>query len=332
MVKAAFFCNNPDLVQFVYAQGRKEKLEAGTRMYPEMISSQNFEQHVENLQDLEVVFSTWGMPELSEAQLERLPGLKAVFYGAGSVQGFARPLLKRNITLMSAWGANAVPVAEFTLAQILLASKGYYRNIRDSKCPDIRKSGEPFRGRGNYGETVALLGAGMIGRKVIELLRNFHLQVIVHDPFLSDEAAGSLGVEKVSLEAAFERGYVVSNHVPDLPATKNMLGGKLFERMRENAVFINTARGATVVEGELLAVLKQRHDLTALLDVTCPEPPEESSEFYTLPNIYLTSHIAGSLGDEVVRMADFCIEEFERWKKGEPLKYAVTQSMLETMA
>lgn len=332
MVKAAFFGNHPDLIRFVYAKGRKESLEAQTHMYPEIINAQNFQEHVDALQDLEVIFSTWGMPVLEEHQLEQLPKLKAVFYGAGSVQGFARPLLRRGITLMSAWGANAVPVAEFTVAQIVLAAKGYYRNIRDSKNPAVRRNGKPFQGRGNYGEAVALLGAGMIGKKVIELLRNFHLQVLVYDPFLSEEGAVALGVEKVSLEAAFEKGYIVSNHIADLPATRGMLNGKLFERMRENAVFINTARGATVIEEDLAAVLSQRPDLTALLDVTWPEPPDEDSPFYTLDNVYLTSHIAGSLGDEVVRMADYCTEEFIRWQKGEPLRYAVTLPMLETMA
>lgn len=71
---------------------------------------------------------------------------------------------------------------------------------------------------------------------------------------------------------------------------------------------------------------------TALLDVTFPEPPPAKSELYRLPNIHLTSHIAGSLGDEVVRMADYCIEEFRNWQASKPLRYSVSLMMLETMA
>ena len=102
--------------------------------------------------------------------------------------------------------------------------------------------------------------------------------------------------------------------------------------MQDHTTFINTGRGATVVEADLLAELQQRPTLTALLDVTLPEPPEPGSPFYTLPNVYLTSHIAGSLNDEVVRMADYMIDEFQRYEKGEPLMHEVTPDILDTMA
>lgn len=69
--------------------------------------------------------------------------------------------------------------------------------------------------------------------------------------------------------------------------------------MRQGATFINTGRGAQVDEAGLIEVFKRRPDLTALLDITCPEPPEDGSELYTLPNIHLSSHIAGSKNDEV---------------------------------
>ncbi|MCH2660712.1 glycerate dehydrogenase, partial [bacterium] len=67
-------------------------------------------------------------------------------------------------------------------------------------------------------------------------------------------------------------------------------------------------------------------------DVTFPEPPDPDSAFYPLPNVQLSSHIAGSLNDEVVRMADYMIEEFGRWERGEALRWQVTAPMLATMA
>ena len=102
--------------------------------------------------------------------------------------------------------------------------------------------------------------------------------------------------------------------------------------MRSDATFINTGRGAQVVEAELIDVLRHRSDVTALLDVTLPEPPESESAFYTLPNVQLSSHIAGSMNDELVRMADHMIEECARWQRGEVLRYQVTEAMLQTMA
>jgi phosphoglycerate dehydrogenase-like enzyme len=239
-------------------------------------------------------------------------------------------LIERRVTVISAWQANAIPVAEFTVAQILLSNKGYFQNTRN--VHSLREWQKSFRGRGNYGETIALLGAGAIGSKVIALLQPFQLHVIVYDPFLSNSQADELGVEKVSLEAAFHRAYVVSNHLANLPQTERMLRGDLFATMRENATFINTGRGATVDEEGMLRVLSSRRDLTALLDVTWPEPPSENALFYSLPNVQLTTHIAGSLNDEVIRMADYCIEEFESWVNGQPLRYEVSAQMLATMA
>ncbi len=135
-----------------------------------------------------------------------------------------------------------------------------------------------------------------------------------------------------TLEEAFQRGLVVSNHLANVPETRGLLTGKLFSKMREGATFINTGRGATVVEADLIEVFRERADLTALLDVTDPEPPEPGSPLYDMPNVHLTSHIAGSIGDEVVRMADYAIEEFLAWEQGHPLRYAVTREMLPTMA
>jgi len=330
VIKAAFFGNRPEAIERVYAQGRRERIAQLTELYPHVVSEDNLEEHIDNLRDVEVAFGTWGFPPLKAEQLDRLPSLKMVFYGAGTVQAFARPFLQRGIGVVSAWAANAVPVAEFCLAQILLSTKGFWRNTRELTGPDMWRGG--FRGPGNFGETVSLIGLGMISHKLIELLQPIELNVLVVSSHLTKEEAQELGVRKVTMEEAFRQGLVVSNHLANLPHTLGVLHGELFASMRPNATFINTGRGAQVVEEDLIRVLKERPDLTALLDVTHPEPPVEGSELYTLPNVHLSSHIAGSIGNEVVRMADYVIEEFEAWLAGRPLRYAVTLEMLERMA
>jgi phosphoglycerate dehydrogenase-like enzyme len=123
----------------------------------------------------------------------------------------------------------------------------------------------------------------------------------------------------------------VSNHVPDLPPLRALLHGGLFERLRDGATFINSGRGAQVVEGDLARVLAARPDLTALLDVTFPEPPAADSPLWTLPNVVLSPHVGGTIGDEVGRLADCALEEFEAWRDGRPLRYQVTRALLETM-
>ena len=325
--RAAFFGGRAERIETVYAQGRRQQVEQLTDCAPQIMGLAELE--AGQLSDVEVLFSTWGFPQINEAQLDKMPDLRALFYAAGTVQQFARPLLQRDITVVSAWAANAVPVAQWTLAQILLAGKGMHRNAREFAASRGRNR---FRGRGNFGASVAILGAGQIGRRVIELLQPFELEIIVFDPFLPGAVAASLGAEKVDLHEAFARGHVVSNHLANLPATVGMLTGAHFAALPPDATFINTGRGATLRETEMIEVLQQRPDLSALLDVTHPEPPLPDSPLWELPNVHLTSHLAGSIGDEVVRMADYAIEEFVRWQSKEPLRYAVTEAMLEAMA
>lgn len=333
-VKAAFFGNTGgggETLEQVYGSQRFEKLRKCTDLYPTIVTSQNMDTCLPDLQDLEVIFGTWGLMPLSDDQLDCLPSLRALFYAAGYAGYFAGPLLRRGIIVTSSAAANAVPVAEFTLAQILLANKGYFRNVREYR--ETANFTGSFVGPGNYGMTVALLGAGQIGRKVIELLRPFHLRVIVFDPYLSNAEAASLGVEKVGLREAFSCGNVVSNHLADVPDTFGMIDVSLLASMAANATFINTGRGRTVNQDDLISVFRARPDLTALLDVTDPsEPLPRESPLRYLPNIQISSHIAGSKENEIGRVADLAIAEFERWSRGDPLFYSVSLDALEKMA
>lgn len=288
----------------------------------------------EKFKATEFIFSTWGMPTFTEEEIKScLPSLKAVFYGAGTVQAFARPFLNCGVKVFSAWAANAVPVAEYTVAQIILANKGFFSSSRLAKTGDRKAASQNFRlYPGNYDAKVGIVGVGMIGSLVINMLKSYNLEALVFDPFLTDEKAKELGVKKVSLETLFEECQVVSNHLANNEQTKEILGGTLFESMLPYATFINTGRGAQVEEADLIKVLKERPDLTALLDVTFPEPPESDSEFYTLPNCILTPHIAGSTGNEVRRMGEYMKEEYKKFIQNEPCKYEVTLEMLKTMA
>ena len=331
--KAIFVNSKPGEIQRVYGPDRIERIKSLADLFPEVIASgEDMDAHGDDLRQVEAIFSTWGMLPLKEPELARLPALKAVFYAAGSVKGFAAPLLRHGIQVVSAWRVNGIPVAEMTVAMIILSNTGYFRNIMGCKSYEGRRSKTLPRGPGNYRETVSLLGAGAIGRKVIEMLQSHDLKILVFDPYLTGQEAALLGVEKVSLEDAFARGLAVSNHIPLMPSTIGMIREEHFRLMREGSTFINTGRGATVDEEGMIRILQAKPSITALLDVTWPEPPIRDSELYTLPNVFLSSHIAGSKGNEVYRMADCCIEEFERWTRGEPLRHAVTLEMLERMA
>jgi phosphoglycerate dehydrogenase-like enzyme len=325
MIKSAIFNNqvkfyDGDIMEYVYALGRRKKIAEITDLYPQVITSANFAEHAGRLKDVQVIFSTWGMPPLDKEQIRQLPSLKAVFYAAGSAKGFAKPFMDSGVKVSSAWLANAIPVAEFCLGQILLASKGYFRNMADCRDPAKNNQKTAFTGKGMFDIEIALIGAGAISEKLQELLKTFAVKVSVV-PSRKERRT-------ISLEEAFEKSYIVSNHLPDRDDNKGVLNYDLFRRMPHGATFINTGRGAQVNEDDLVKVLRERPDLTALLDVTYPEPALPDSEFYKLPNVHISTHIGGSVNNEVVRMADYMIDEFQRWEKDLALKYEVTPENL----
>lgn len=283
------------------------------------------------LQDVDVLLTGWGAPVIDAAFLAAAPRLRAVFYGAGSVRAMVTDALwARKIVVCSAWGANAVPVAEYTLSQVLFCLKRgwqHARRLREGGSWDDRL---PVAGA--YGSTVGIISLGMIGRLVCRHLRNFDVKVIAYDPFAKAETAAELGVSLTSLEELFRCSDVVSCHTPWLPQTEGLLTGAHFASMKEGAAFINTSRGAVVRQAELIKVLQDRTDLQAVLDVTFPEPPPVDSPLRTLPNVILTPHIAGSLQNECHRMGDYMVQDLRRYLAGEPLRWQVTREQAQVMA
>ena len=131
--KIAIIANNSggaamDVIDYVYGTERINTIMSMSELHPVRITAENLDSQLPAMKDIEAIFSTWGMLKFTPAQLDSMSNLKAVFYAAGSVNNFAGPFLERGITVCSAVEANAVPVAEFCLAQILLACKGYFSN------------------------------------------------------------------------------------------------------------------------------------------------------------------------------------------------------------
>lgn len=334
-MKAMFFSTSgKPLIDQVYDADTQKALFAHLTFVDGIYHKDKWKERKEDCRQVEVLFSTWGMVPFSKEELaEYFPRLKAVFYGAGSVQFFARPFLEKGVRIFSAAAANAVPVAEFTTAQIILANKGYFQAAaqysRGAHDPGRAHSN---RSHGNYNAKVGIIGAGMIGRMVIQLLKAYRLPVMVFDPFLPPDRAQELGVTLCDLPTLFAACTVISNHLANNAQTKGMLNYDLFSRMKPNATFINTGRGAQVVEADLVRALTEEPDRTALLDVTDPEPVEAGHSFFSMPNVFLSPHIAGSMNAENARMGRYMAEEFDRFRQGQPARYEVTADRLATMA
>lgn len=285
------------------------------------------------LADAEIVLGHWGCPTLDADALDRAPNLRMLAYAAGSVKErrtVTEAAFERGILVTSGASANAVPVAEFTLAAILLANKGGFITREWFRNPDGPKVRRP-KPIGNYGKTIGIVGASHVGRLLVELLRPFRFEVLVADPYLDAAGATALGVERVTLAALIERSDVLTIHAPDLPETVGMIGAGELAGLRDGAVVINTARGRLIDTAALEEELVSGR-LSAILDVTDPEPLPRTSRLYDLPNVFLTPHIAGSQGNELERLADLAITEIERFVAGEPALFPVRAEDLARIA
>ncbi len=279
----------------------------------------------------DVLITGWGSAPLDAARLSALPHLALVAHAAGTVKTLVSDALwARGIRMVSAAAANAVPVAEYTVAAIVMANKnafGFdhaYRRTR--RWPSTRRADI-----GNRGRTVGLIGASIIGRLVMRALRGFEFEVLLHDPYVDAAEAHGLGARLVPLDALLAASHVVSLHAPLLPATRHMLGAAEFARMRDGATFINTARGG-IVDSQALTAELVAGRLRAVIDTSDPEPLPEDSPLFDLDNVFLTPHIAGSLGNEITRMGDLVVAEIQRWRAGAALHHEVHRDRLDITA
>lgn len=285
-------------------------------------------------EETEALFGTWGMPPLTAEVLERLPNLKVLFYGAGSVKALlSEEFFRRGIRLFTGARGNAVPVAEYALAQILLHLKGIsHLRVRSradwQHCDATNRHAYP----GNYRSRVGLVSYGAIARILRDRLRAFDHEVLVWDPYLSREEAKKEEVELVDRGALFRDCHAVSIHTPLLKETRAMLGYEDILSMRRGGILINTSRGAVFDQHGLTRALSERPDLVAVLDVLEKEPPEENDPIFALPNVHITPHVAGSMGPECARIGSLMEQAFDDYLAGRPSPLEVRGNDLARMA
>ena len=329
MMKAIYLCRDAETVARVYGQRQMARLAERIALPGSVATSLDDPR----LREAEAVFSTWGMFSCTPEEIAgSLPALKYVFYAAGSVQYFARPFLERGIRVFSAWQANAIPVAQYAFAQIILALKGYFAVqpiTRSSRTAAVERF---QRYPGVYDAKVGLLGCGAIGSRLAEMLRSLDVEVYVYDPFLTPERAEALHVRPASLGEVFAECDVVSNHLANLPATVGIIRREHLLSMKSGATFINTGRGPQLSEADLCDALRADPTRVALLDVLTDETHSDDNPLNALPNCLITPHIAGSSGFEVRRMADYMADALDCVLEGRPCAYEVTPDMLRTMA
>lgn len=283
--------------------------------------------------DVDVLVTGWGVPRLTPAVLAKLPSLGLIAHAAGSVRTFVdQPVFDAGVRVTTAADANARPVAEYTLAMILLAGKSVPFIARDYAAQGQEfATARSYPDMGLIGHTVGIIGASRIGRLVIELLRPFDLPVVIYDPYLPADQAVRLGVRKVELDELLSTSQIVSIHAPDIPETRSMIGREQLAAMRDGSTLINTARQALVDHDALLAELRTGR-IRAILDVTEPEPLPAGHPLFSLPNAVVTPHVAGSLGRELWLLGRAAVAEVRAYVEGGPGLSVITPEMFRNMA
>ncbi|WP_342364275.1 hydroxyacid dehydrogenase [Terrarubrum flagellatum] len=331
----AAFALSPARTRYVFADSDRAKLQEMCDI-PDPAPLETFDdaRAAALLAETEALITGWGCAPIEASFLDKAPKLRLIAHAAGTVKTFIAPeILARGVLVTQAGAANALPVAEFTLAAILFANKAVFR-FRDQYAQSrgarqaMTIADEPI---GNYRKIIGIIGASRIGRRVIELLKPFDFDILLHDPFVSAADATAMGATLLELDDLLRASDVVSLHAPSTPATRHMLDARRLSLIRNGATFINTARGALVDHAAMEAELASGR-FNAFIDVTEPEvlPPE--SPLYSLPNVVLTPHIAGALGVERERLGALIADEIRRYISGEPLQHAVDLALLDRLA
>jgi phosphoglycerate dehydrogenase-like enzyme len=222
-------------------------------------------------------------------------------------------------------------VAEMSLLLELLCLRRVHEMDRGMRNGKSWSELRAFEGNLLQGQKVGFVGCGYVARKHLALLKPFHCDVRVFDPYLPDAAAHELDVRKVDLDTVFRESKVVSNHAPITPETKGLVGATQLQLLGRGTVFVNTARAYTV-DYEVLLNELQTGRFYAAIDVFEKEPLTPDSPFLDLPNVIVTPHAAGHSHDSHMAQGQAMVDEIGRFLRGEPLQYQVTKEQLAIMA
>ena len=278
-----------------------------------------------------IIVTTWGSPVIDKDILDACPELRAVIHAAGSIKPvISDEFVARRIRITNSAVAIGEGVAETALGFAISACKGFYQLNRDTSRGIWRENAYDtvidF-----YDINVGVISGGYVGRHMVKLLKNFHVNIYMYDPILTKEQIAEIGAEKVELCELLSICDVVSIHAPSIPATDNMINKGNLCLMKDKAILINTARGSVINEKDLIEELKKGR-LFACIDVTDPEPPVEDNALRSLDNVILTPHIAGTVSNGLKRIALHACEEIERLVGGEKMRTEVDLDSLSRLA
>ena len=231
----------------------------------------------------------------------------------------------RGIRIVDVTNGSSYPVSEWALGLILLSMRNagsHFRHLLAGQTTHAQAQTVRMPGR-LTGKRVGLIGCGHMGRRLMQLLRPFNVEIWVYDPYLPRELAEALGFLQTSLDNLLANCPVVVSLVPHTPKTQGMIGEREINLLAPGSVFVNVSRGAVVDSQALIARLK-RGDIIAGLDVFDPEPIPPESEILQLPNVFLSPHIGYHTGDPYRPFFGLMVDELERFFHGHETHFDLT--------
>ena len=288
---------------------------------------------VAGLPGTDVLITSWGATPLTGEVLDHAHRLRLIAHSASSVKHFVTDeVFRRGIRITQAGQAMARPVAEVSLAFTLTMLHRIHRfdhalHAGAAWRDDVHAPPQ----HGITGSRIGVVGASRTGVEYISMVVALGAEIVVYDPYLTDERAMELGVRRVELDELLRTSRVVALHAPTLPETREMIGARELALLADGSALVNTARSWLVDSDALFAELLTGR-IDAALDVFDEEPLPLGSPLRGLPNVLLTPHRAAGTVECYLEMGDIVASELERYATGVPLHHELTETALARMA
>jgi phosphoglycerate dehydrogenase-like enzyme len=282
------------------------------------------------LADVDAAITGWGTPPLRVETLTAAPRLRMIAHTAGTVKSLLpREAIAGGLLVSQSTANLATALAEHVVAQVLLGLQYQHEDDRLMRTGGFADSGYRQKRRLLGARTVGIWGMGRAGRATAHLLRGFGCEILAYDPVAAAMPDGVAAV--TSLAELFERSEVLVMLAPLLPQTHGLVDAAMLKRLCDGSVLVNAGRGALLDEAALLEELG-RGRLYAALDVFATEPLPVLHPLRGMPNTLLTPHVGGHTRDTHRRQGRDAVAEVRRFLSGEPLRFAVTPAMMDSLA
>jgi phosphoglycerate dehydrogenase-like enzyme len=287
--------------------------------------------------DVDGLIVCHGSPRISTEILNAAPRLRII----GELEGdrFAARIdvdaaQTRGVRVVDTTNGSSYGVAEWALGMMLNAvrnSAELYRELIAGGWPTRRgnRPTEPdaFERFELTGKRVGLIGLGIIGRRLVQLLGPFQCQIQAHDPYVPKEVADVLGVRLTNLDAIMAESDVIVCIAQITPATRRMVGARELALIRPGSALVNVSRGP-IFDPDATIERLARGDITGAFDVWDPEPIPAESRIRQLPNVFLTPHVASQTKDGRGRFFTLMVDELDRFFHGHETLYDLTSRTL----